>query len=158
MCNKQADVVVHEQEFNRGIIVLQHSGCSTHFVLQKVNEESRTGCSFTNILSGGSGLALNNVIAGILQGAGVNIFSEEIIKLGSIKQQLNRSLIKTNFYVPLLDCGRRQLSSVEELTRRNVGGLIIYNIHSMNEEIVHNCDPYFLAIAARLIARKLIYC
>lgn len=147
-----------EREFTRGVIVLQHSGCSTHFVLQRTNEEEHIGGSFTNIMSEGGGLTLNKGIASVLQNAGVNIYTEEMIKLGSIRQLNNNSWLTTQLMVALLDCGRRQISSVEELTRRKIEGLVIYNLGYMHEEIYYNQDPYFLSIAARLIARKLIYC
>lgn len=158
MCQTQDSIVRGEKELTRGIIILQHSGCSTHFVLQRTNRQETMGSSFANILSDSGSLTLNKAIASILQEAGVNVFSEEMFRLGWVKLQFGHTIVTTKLYVSLLDCGRLQISSVEELTHGNIGGLLIYNIHCMHEEIIHNTDPYFLTMAARLIARKIIYC
>lgn len=144
-------------EFNRGIILLQHAGISTHFVLQRItgNTKSKITQSFSSILGEGK-LTLNHNISCLLQNAGVNIFTEELLKLGFIDQVSEHKWRRTHLYVPLLDCGRMKISSVDKLSQQQIDGVAIYPLGDLGEEIAYNSDPFFLAIAARLFARKII--
>ena len=63
MCQTQD--IRGEKELTRGIIILQHSGCNTHFVLQRTNRQETMGGSFANILSDSGSLTLNKAIASI---------------------------------------------------------------------------------------------
>lgn len=143
-------------EFNRGIILLQHAGISTHFVLQRItgSTKSKITQSFSSILSEGK-LALNSNYSCLLQNAGVNIFSEELLKLGFVDQVNEHKWRRTHLYVPLLDCGRMRISSVDKLTQQQIDGVAIYHLSDLNEEVIYNSDPFFLAIAAKLFARKI---